>query len=329
MSSAEVTLGLQRIGVNPPASSTSAQAYYAQLTDKFTDEMSHAGMLAASFHEAIIQQSSGQRPYVTVYDNYNGDITQQGIALDKLFALQSFLALWPVDNYDPHQAAGSYIAWYSPFGLSSEINGTSIGSLYQTVAEQAVDAMTGSPFDAFAYFRPAGVAQFTQDTHSIDYLKATSGSRVETRDWIGGYIFDRKEDFLSFFREIAAQNEYVDAPNHVDCTASADAPTCTYDPRTPRSYQQDTHHSDQFNEFLGPDGRRYIWVYLKDRNQWVVADRDRNTATYTIMHNYTTDVIMQKDDGNFGGAAGSVAFDDEQQVKYFIDYFTMANTVPH
>ena len=71
----------------------------------------------AAFHEAIIQQSSGQRPYVTVYDNYFGDVTQQGITLDKLDALQSWLALWPVDNYDQNQAAGQYIASYTNFGL--------------------------------------------------------------------------------------------------------------------------------------------------------------------------------------------------------------------
>src|SRR5262249_54392029 len=70
MSGSEVTQALQRIGVPLPQSATSAQLYYAQLTDKFTQEMSAAGMLAGAFHEAVIQQSSGQRPYVTVFDNY-------------------------------------------------------------------------------------------------------------------------------------------------------------------------------------------------------------------------------------------------------------------
>ena len=69
----------------------------------------------AAFHEAIIQQSSGQRPYVTQFDNYFGDVTLQGITLDKLDALQSFTALWPVDNYDPTQAAGAYISSFSPY----------------------------------------------------------------------------------------------------------------------------------------------------------------------------------------------------------------------
>ena len=45
-------------GSNPPAGATSAQLYYAQLTNKFNDEMSHsANQLSAAFHEAIIQQS--------------------------------------------------------------------------------------------------------------------------------------------------------------------------------------------------------------------------------------------------------------------------------
>ena len=50
------------------------------------------------------------------------------------------------------------------------------------------------------------------------------------------------------------------------------------------------------------------------------GDQDRNIATYVAMYNYTTDVIYQKDDGNYGGAA----FADELQLKYFVDYFATA-----
>jgi len=324
MSSAEVTQALQRIGVKPPAGADSAQLYYEQLTQKFTDEMSHAASLAAAFHEAIIQQTSGQRPYVTVYDHAFGAVTQQGIALDKLFALQSFTAVWPVDNYDPNQSAGRYIASYSPFGLSSTVTGVGIGATYETVGEQAVDAMTASPFDAFAYFRPLAIAQFTNDSNSLNYISAASGAlRPEVRDWAGGRVFGRLDDFIQYFRDIAFENNFYDPVNGIDCRERSN--DCKYDPRTPRGYLQDTHFSDPYNEFLGPDARRYIWVYVPDRNQWVVADRDRNSATYTVMRNYTTDVILQKDDGN----GGVTAFTDLQQVKYFIDYYTQAIAAPH
>jgi hypothetical protein len=327
MSPSEITQALQRIGVKPPSTAPSAQFYYAQLTEKFTDEMSYASALAAATHEAIVQQSSGQRPYVTIYDAFFSDVTQQGIALDKYDAIQSFTALWPIDNYDLNQSTGAYIASFSPFGFASEINGTGIGALFQTVTESAVNSMIGGSYDAFAFYKEDAVAQFAYDTHSVNFINQVAGaSRPEVRDWLGGFIFSRLDDFLGYFRDIAHQVGFVDPVNKLDCSPSPGPGTnCNYDPRTPRAYQDDLLYSDVYNEFLGPDGRRYIWVYVPDRNQWVVADRDRNTATYTILRNYTTDVILQKDDGNYGGPA----FNLQTQVKYFIDYFTQTNSQPH
>jgi hypothetical protein len=286
--------------------------------------MAHAGALSAAFHEAIIQQSSGQRPFITVFDNFFGDTTQQGIILDKIVALQSFLSLWPVDNYDPTQSAGAYISSYSTFGQSFNVNsGTGIGALYQTIAEQGVVSMIGGTFDAFAYARPLAVGQFVLDTHSINFNGANaSPARQEVQDWTGGWLFNRLDDFLAFFRNIAVQNDFsINIPGYlnIDCTAdSVDA--CNYDPTIPRGFAQDTFLSDNFNEFRGPDGRRYIWIYLKDRNQWFACDRDRHTATYIVMRNYTSDVLNFKDDGNFGNPYG-----EEIQLKYYLDYFTQAS----
>ena len=82
----------------------SAVDYYAQLTNKFLVEMSTANQMVAAFHEAIIQQAAGERPYATVYDKFYGDVTQQGIILDKYFAMQNFVGLWNSDNYDQNQA---------------------------------------------------------------------------------------------------------------------------------------------------------------------------------------------------------------------------------
>jgi hypothetical protein len=96
-----------------------------------------------------------------------------------------------------------------------------------------------------------------------------------------------------------------------------------FDPRTARGYAVDTFYSDPFNQFLGPDGRRYIWANIADRNTWMIADVDRNTATYVAMYNYTTDVIQEKDDGNYGGAA----FSDVLQLKYYADYFNASETI--
>ena len=127
LSSSEVTQQLERLGVTPPPGAPSAQLYYQALTNKFNDEMSGAASLMAAFHEAIITQSPGQRPFVTQFDDFFGDVTLQGITLDKLDALQSFLALWEVDNYDPTQSAGAYISSFAPFGYIASPTGSGVG----------------------------------------------------------------------------------------------------------------------------------------------------------------------------------------------------------
>jgi len=322
MSGSELTQRFNQIGVLPPPNAPSAQFYYDQLTSKFNDEMAHAGELSAAFHEAIVQQSAGARPYVTIYDNYFGDVTQQGIFLDKLDAIQSFTALWPVDNYDLNQSAGQFIASYADYGESFNLDNTAIGSIYATVAEQAASSMLGGAFDAFYYAKPLAVAQFTFDTHSPNYLGANaSPARAEAQQWAGGYMFTRDQDFRVFFQSIAQQanmNVVTADGTKIDCSGP-DINACNYDPRTPRGYPGDTYYSDTYNRFLGPDGRRWIWVFLQDRNQWLVADQDRNVATYPSMLGYTTDVIFGKDDGNFGPAYG-----DALQLKYMYDYYYQA-----
>lgn len=49
------------------------------------------------------------------------------------------------------------------------------------------------------------------------------------------------------------------------------------------------------------------------------VDRDRNTASYVIMRNYTNDVIHGEDEG-FG-----IAYNAQRQVKYFLDSFNQFN----
>ena len=144
---------------------------------------------------------------------------------------------------------------------------------------------------------PLAVAQFAQDTHSPDFF-----GRVDARDWIGGHVFDRLQDFLDYFRDIAVQNQYAD-PSVTGCAGdNATIATCTFDPRSV---------SNSANEFFGPDNRMWIWTYVIDRNQWVAAEEDRNIATKVILYNYTTDVIGQMDDGNEPGAAYSYLFAGE------------------
>ncbi len=284
-SSGEIADSLRRIGINNPDPNGSNLEYYQQLTNKFTAEVSTANQLVAAFHEAVIQQSSGERPYKTIYDKFYGDVTQQGIITDKLFAMQGFVALWPTDNYDQNQA-GSYISSYGGMGEAS----------YDDLSQSVVTTMIGGGYDVYPYFVPLAVAQFAQDTHSPSF-----SGRVEIRDWIGGQVFNRAQDFLGYFQNIAVQYGY--------CKDNA---SCTYDPRP---------LSDSHNEFEGPDKRTWIWAYIADRNQFVAVDKQRNVATYLIVRNYTDDVINQQDDGAFPGGA----YNAELPMKYFLDSFNTYN----
>jgi len=67
-------------------------------------------------------------------------------------------------------------------------------------------------------------------------------------------------------------------------------------------------------------------VYLKDRNQWMACDQDRNVATYVSMVSYTTDVVFGADDGNVGPLS-PFAYGLELQLKYMLDYYYQALTI--
>ena len=99
-SSGELGDTFRRIGLRNPDPKGSDLQYYTQLANKFNADSSSSAQMAAAFHKAVIQQSSGERPFRTVYDKYYGDVTQQGIILDKFFAMQSFVGMWPGDAYD-------------------------------------------------------------------------------------------------------------------------------------------------------------------------------------------------------------------------------------
>lgn len=290
----ELIDSLRRVGIGNPDPKGSDVDYYNTLVSKFNKEASMANQMMAAFHKAIIQQSSGERPYATTYDKFYGDVSQQGIILDKLFAMQAFVGLWPIDNYDLNQTEGSYMASFSSAGDGS----------YNTVAEDTVASMIGGQYSVYPYFKPLAVAQYAADTHD----PAFSG-RVEMRDWIGGKLFNREQDFLDFFRSLAVKYG-IDGCDGVT--------PCNYDPKKPQADATDVHHTDSYNEFIGPDGRRYIWAYIANRNQWVLVDRDRNIASYLIVRAYTADVINQQDDGY-------AAYGNELEMKYFLDAFTYYN----
>src|SRR5258706_13237105 len=108
------------------------------------------------------------------------------------------------------------------------------------------------------------------------------------RDWTGGKTFYRERDFLDFVHALAVKYDKY------GCTS---LDNCAWDPRDRRAVATDQFHSDDYNEFFGPDNRRYIWGYIADRNQWFIPDRDRNVASYVIFRNFTTAPVHGQADG--------------------------------
>ena len=308
MSSSEVTQQMVRLGVTPPPDAPSAQLYYQQLTNKFNNELSGAASMMAAFHEAIVQQSSGQRPYITQYDNYFGDVTLQGITLDKLDAVQSFLSLWPVDNYDQTQAAGAV----HPRPSRARRSATSpprpdsgVGSLYQTVAEDAVMAMVGGrvqqPSRTSA---PLGVAMFTQDTQSEELHASgtpSPGARQTRRDWTGGWAFTRTPGLPRVLPEHRSPERLVSLPRvGINCyrhdgrlPGLRTASPCTIPahaagvPERPLSTRRTRTSSSGRTA-----GVTHLDLHPGAATQWVVCDQDRNVATYQVFLAYTVDVIQ-------------------------------------
>ena len=341
---------LYRIGITPPAGAPSANDYYTQLTQKFLYEMSTMARMVAAFDEALIQQAAGERPYATVYDTFYGDETQQGIILDKYFAVQNFIGLRPINNYNPNNI-GNYLSTFASYDFDDS---------FQSVTETAATSMIGTQYAAFPYFIPTAVALFAQDTHNPAFLES-SGNRIEAKDWIGGWTFSRQADMITFFQNLAVQSAYTPTtpPAGADasctqvitsipacagagtgcaglssccatlvgaafteCNANLTALTtpvtcstlanCAYDVTDPVAVPK----NPQTAQFVGPDGLNYIYMLIPSRNEWVVARADRDITTYKLIVQYNTDLIANHDDGTNG-----IYYLDEYPIKYTIDSY--------
>jgi hypothetical protein len=280
-----------RFNIAVPPGAPTKDLYYKQLSEKFDDEMSGTSQIVAAFHQAVIQQSSGERPFQTIIDKVNGDVTQQGITLDKTFAMQGWVALWPADNYDPNQR-GSFITSYAG-AVDQSGKATDYDDQYLAVAQHAVASMIGEEvFDSFPYLKSAAVVQFARDTHSLNF-----GGTMNIRDWVGGFVFNRQVDMLQYFRDLAVKNGKMP---ELGCAASPTlqnptTETCTYDPTKPRVSADQWYYSDDYNEFTTPDGHQFAWIYIPDRIQWIFVDRDRNVATYKVVRDYNSKVTQPQD----------------------------------
>lgn len=283
----------RRTGIVPP-NGEPVDSYYNQLIQYFNEEFSAANTISAAYHQAIINQSSGERSFATRFDSYYGDTLQQGIILDKVYSVQSWAGLAPVDNINPSQRRGSFLAPYA-------IGGT---PTYSTVAESTIEQMVGGSYDAYPWLAQSTVAAFAHDTHDINF-----SGRNDIREWVGGHAFYRLDDFLAFFRDIAIKKNFQGtdtvANPPIELRCRVDSSFCPYDVR---------HFSDQYNTVITPDARTWTWVYLTDRNMWVAAQKEKNPTSYRYFLNYNQNLASGfEDDGGY--------YARQRIVKYYIDSF--------
>ena len=140
---------------------------------------------------------------------------------------------------------------------------------------------------------------------------------------VGGLVFKRRDEIWDYFRRRALEKQkYPELGCAIGPGAITDKPdltTCKYDPMLPRGLDTEKNHlSDEFNEFRGPDEHRYAWVEVKDRNQWVFVDKDRNTASYKIIRDYNEKVTKPNEEGD-------AAYDYLLPVKYYMDAYYQFN----
>jgi hypothetical protein len=301
-SQGELTNDLRLIGFPVPATATAAD-YYAEIYNKFELDISMANQLAVGYQRAIIDQSSGERPYVTVFDPFFGDETQQGIQIDKVAVTTGTTALWPaVSNFDPSQSNGIYI---NTFG------GEFGDDAYQTVSDAALNDFLGAAFATFQYTQLGPLATFSQTTHDPAY-----NGNLQYQQWVGAWPFTREVDFLQFVRDIAVKFDFPNCDQYgLNCSPCTSVDTCTWDPRTIQNNTNQITQSDYTNRFQGPDGHTYIWGYLLSRNEWILADKDVNTAMYALMLTWTTDIVYGQDTG-YNGASRL-----EYPVRFALDSF--------
>jgi hypothetical protein len=300
-SQAELTDNLRLIGFPIPSGDTAGD-YYVQLYNKFQTDISTANQLAISYQRAVLDQSSGERPFVTVYDPFYGDTTQQGIQIDKVELSTGTTGLWPaVSNFDPSQATGIYVSTLGSLGDPA----------YKTVSDSALNDFLGAAFATYQYTRLGPLAVWSKATHDPAFF----GNKLY-QSWVGAWQFDREEDFLTYVRDIAVKFAFNDCDeNGNNCAVCTTVANCTWDPRIRQQKATDITQSDYLNRFIGPDGKSYIWGWFQSRNQWVLAEKDRNTAMYTLMTNWQTDVVYGQDTGENG------AYDLEYPVRFAVDSF--------
>ena len=166
--------------------------FFNSLTDEFNDEMGQANRLTANFYKAILQQSAGERSYATKFDSFYGDVTQQGIIMDKYYAMLLFLGLWPIDDYD--QNIYAYMAFHE-YSLGN--------AQFYSDTQEITDSMIGGQYDVYPWFKPLAVLVFAQDTGDINFSDRSKQKWIEMKrfsqvqNMVDYYGFDPRTEALT------------------------------------------------------------------------------------------------------------------------------------
>jgi hypothetical protein len=238
---------------------------FTLITDEFNDEMGRANRLTVNFYKAILQQSSGERSYATKFDNLYGDVTQQGIIMDKYFAMLLHLGIWEVGDYDQNLYA--YLSYHeSSFG----------NSLFYSDAQDVTDSMIGGQYDVYPWFKPLAVMVFAQDTHDVMF-----GDKSKQK-WIEMRRYDRVQDMADVFG---------------------------FDPRV-----EALKVDNPYQTFKDKTGNTWVYYYLADRNQHLVANKNTNPAAFKVLWDQNESLNVKKYD-----------WVDDYEIKYYLDFYQYFN----
>jgi hypothetical protein len=69
-----------------------------------------------------------------------------------------------------------------------------------------------------------------------------------------------------------------------------------------------------YQVFNDKDGAQWIYYYLLDRNQHLVASKDQNPTSFKILWDQNEDLNVTK-----------LTYVDDYEIKYYLDYFEYFN----
>ncbi len=152
---------------------------------------------------------------------------------------------------------------------------------------------SGGPLDAEAAVPMPDCAPgdgATCSRYSLGLISACFDPRNPSGDSTNAVFFLRMADVLSWFQTLATTYDLVVPAHGVDCTpVGLDAGECTYNPMTLQLDASDVHYSNAIQQFVGPDGLPYVWLYEPERNVWVFVPDDgqaASAAAYQLLVQY-------------------------------------------